>query len=854
MSNGIACLLSILEPVVHIEKIDGYQIFTHNPKAEDISDAIREVLSTKRTNIKVKLTPIKQDIMREASFEERCKDYFEENFETLAKEAPLILPCKQPEKFKEIVKTMEYWCIKTNKSSSIKGLVLHSFSVVRHLEHFGFTREALKERLKIEDISEASVIVVYNPQENVILLIRTAESQDLETDIKLGLNDLKMFILLFNDKLKDSNMKLISLVVTDKENYHKLQCPDCKNNVLSLETLKDPATFENWWEGKSTHFEKETVENINTDFINSFLAKFTGTVASAFLYGKFIPTMTKKSDEQMENLSVLLTREQIEIVYSQHKHIIIRGGFGCGKTIIAAVMLKQISESLKIDEKLYYICYDSRSELLDQVTQDAEEKGMTNVTPFHNAERRKLSEIIKGILGKNEGTKKINFVVDEYDGEDLDESEAKSLNLIFNISLKQAFIFLIVQPIEKERTIDNINQKRNRFELLENMKLYQLNRVMRNSVEIHNLVKLTTDVLQKQRTIFIHKEDSNMKSESQIFRPVSKILNIFRGNKNVTKAPELGPDITEESLSKQVDPYDYPKENPGIPTLGSDETKAVAAVMKGTSYGGPHKYPEENSSIPKLGLDEAQAVSGSVKRTSGGGVKTISKFLFATADKTGHKISSKKPAFFELGKKSDFEKILSLIAIFEERKIKRGEHVVLHFDTGIKGIPDVFLFLFAHHFNMKEKVTNKYQEFKSLEKPILVCSYASFRGLEHPKITVIIDRDIYYVQHYLVETLARCTSDLYIVVLQNSVTLKEVRTKWKSNRAIRSFEIKISEDVSQREDFELAFTGSANIEMINAKFRSKYYENLREKFSQLTEDKSLESEKELEARKIIQQR
>ena len=104
------------------------------------------------------------------------------------------------------------------------------------------------------------------------------------------------------------------------------------------------------------------------------------------------------------------------------------------------------------------------------------------------------------------------------------------------------------------------------------------------------------------------------------------------------------------------------------------------------------------------------------------------------------------------------------------------------------------------------------------------------------------------------ETLARCTSDLYIVVLQNSVTLKEVRTKWKSNRAIRSFEIKISEDVSQREDFELAFTGSANIEMINAKFRSKYYKNLREKFSQLTEDKSLESEKELEARKIIQQR
>ena len=148
------------------------------------------------------------------------------------------------------------------------------------------------------------------------------------------------------------------------------------------------------------------MENINTDFINSFLAKVTRAVASALLYGKYIPTMTEKSNEQMENLSVLLTQEHIEIVSSQHKHIIIRGGFGCGKTIIAAVMLKAISESLKPDEKLCYICYDSRSELLDQVTQDAEEKGMTNVAPFHNVERRNLSEIIMGILGKNESTKK----------------------------------------------------------------------------------------------------------------------------------------------------------------------------------------------------------------------------------------------------------------------------------------------------------------------------------------------------------------------------------------------------------------------------------------------------------------
>ena len=231
--------------MIHIDKIDGYQIFTHNPQAKDISDAIHEILVNKNTNIKIKLSPIEQDNIEETSFEKQCVKYFEENFETLATEAPLVLPTKEPEKFKEIVKTMKHWCRKTNKLSSIKGLVLHSFSILRHLQHFGFTSEAIKDSLKIEEFSGASIIFVYNLQKNVVLLIRNAESQDLANDIRLGLDDLKMFMLLFNDKLKKSNLKLISLVVTDQAPGFELKCSNCMNNVLSLEEFKDLATFQN---------------------------------------------------------------------------------------------------------------------------------------------------------------------------------------------------------------------------------------------------------------------------------------------------------------------------------------------------------------------------------------------------------------------------------------------------------------------------------------------------------------------------------------------------------------------------------------------------------------------------------
>ena len=815
--------------MIHIDKIHGYQIFAHNPKAEDISDAIGKILATKKSNVKVKLNSIKQENVEEANFEKQCIEYFERNFESLAKEAPLILPSKEPEKFKEIIKTMEHWCRKTNKSSSIKGLVLHNFSLLQHLEHFGFAREALKERLKIENFSDAPIIVVYNPQENVILLIRNAENQDLATDIKLGLNDLKMFILLCNEKLKDSNMKLVSLVVTDKEDDIELECLNCINNVLSLETLKNLTTFENWWEDKTAYYETETLENINPEFIYSFLAKITGIVAATFIYGKYIPTMTDKPDQQIANLEVLLTPEQMEIVYSRYKHIIIRGGFGCGKTIVAAAILKKISESLKKGEKLYYICFDSRSELLDQMTQTTQKKDVTNVTPFHNEEKWRLSDIIEGILEKEKSAKKINFVVDEYDGEDLDRREAGRLNDIFIDSLLQSVILLIVQPIQKNRQINFIRQRRNNFELLTTMTPYQLTRVMRNSVEIHNLIKLTMDVLEKQRTIFFHEKDIGVKGED------------VPGKNTVTESPKPGPDLTAKVSSKQTVVNKYRKHNPSIPKLGLDEAQAVSKSVNGRS--------EDSNSH-----DSNDAQAGMLFRTK----KIIeSKFLYAKADKTGHKISSRKPAFFEVGNRSDFQKILSLIAIFEERKITKGEHVVLHFDIATSEIPDIFLFAFTHHFDMKEKVTNKYEEFKSKKKSILVCSYPSFRGLEHPKITVVIDRDINYVQHYLVEALARCTTDLYVVVLQNSSTLEQVTGEWKNKQAIRQWEIKISEDAPQLNNFELDITRSTNNEIINAhvKFKRNYYKQLESKFANFViEDKNIESKKKDEARRVIQQR
>ena len=156
---------------------------------------------------------------------------------------------------------------------------------------------------------------------------------------------------------------------------------------------------------------------------------------------------------------------------------------------------------------------------------------------------------------------------------------------------------------------------------------------------------------------------------------------------------------------------------------------------------------------------------------------------------------------------------------------------------------------------MQDKITNNYETFKSREKSVVVCSYPTFRGLEHPKITVVLDRDIYCVQHYLVETLARCTTDLCVVVLKTSSTLKEVTAEWKSKQVIEQWDVKISKDTAAGENFKTELKNTKNRNIVNATFSFEYYKKLEKEFEELvTEATIFQYKDELEARKTLQQR
>ena len=168
------------------------------------------------------------------------------------------------------------------------------------------------------------------------------------------------------------------------------------------------------------------------------------------------------------------------------------------------------SKILKQNEILCFISYDSSSMLTTDIVSTSKMK------LYYNESSLKLKEIIND-KKENHPKHNISLIVDEYDAEHLDIREAEKLNQIFtrNEKLRDSIIYLVFEALGRERTINGIKQIANQLSLLTSMEFRELTWNKRNTLQIHNLVKVTTDVLKKQTTtVFVptyNEQDSKVK-------------------------------------------------------------------------------------------------------------------------------------------------------------------------------------------------------------------------------------------------------------------------------------------------------------------------------------------------------
>ena len=764
--------------------VRGYGTYCHIRNADRVFkniDKWRKSISEKEVKVK---HHDKEDVRTLSELkEELCMNYFKRYFENLAKEGPVVLPQMQSG-INKITNTMKHWCNTTNDSSNLKGLVIHSFSVSDYLRKFFYDEleiANLRADLDIKDFPTTPIVIVYNPSENVILLIRTSEKARLREQIEFCSHDMKMFILLFGDEVKQNGVKVISLLGSNEIANENFKCDDCENCIVSLETLESNELFQKWFHNHAAVFNADIDNIVETNIIKAS-ANIIGCLAAA-PYFDHLPTFTNVQNEQMKHLLVILTPAQQSVLYSGSNHMVIQGPYGSGKSVVARKKLQMLLDDFKRrkkSEEVHFICHDPKSALLKEI------ETVPNMKTHGNGEGQKLSEIATNIL-KDANSENVNLIVDEYDGESLDKEEAESLNRIFEENFQNAVVFLLPQSMEKERNSNirktSAKEEKNRFDLLHNFSRVQLNLVMRNSLEINNLIWVTQNFLKEQETMFQHPREENTSKAS------TKPRHSREGNtSNASKKPNKVFEFSE----RYVSPPSTSKTKEAIVDTNNSVDKSTNKVTEDTREkiipdDKPSSYLKiEDRAVGNIGLDEAFGFAEIPRANKDDSNRIVNRFRYIPSKGIGHNVKSQCPKLFEVDynntEKQSFENFCALTRTFEELKIKNSnsnnEHVILHFDTSNNENP-VLLAPVIEYLEIGPKVTNTYTHFKYDEsKSILVCNFRLFRGLEHSNVTIIIDHDIYCLQHYLVETMARCTTKLNIVVLAKSDTISKIIAEW----------------------------------------------------------------------------
>ena len=249
---------------------------------------------------------------------------------------------------------------------------------------------------------------------------------------------------------------------------------------------------------------------------------------------------------------------------------------------------------------------------------------------------------------------------------------------------------------------------------------------------------------------------------------------------------------------------------------------------------------KQECDVEHFGLDEAFGFAGIPIASKDRKNKIVNRFRYIASTGIGHNIRSHYPKLFEVDygntENHAFEKFLALSYTFKELNIKNSnsnnKHVILHFDTSTNETPRP-LACVIEYLGLSPRVTNNYRDFRyNKGKSILVCSFRLFTGLENSNVTIVINQNIYSLQHYLVEAMARCTNKLNIVELETSDAVSKIKARWEhgleGEKLVDHYKVQITTEKGKEVDYH----EDERLKLITVRGYPKDHEKMRKIFDQ----------------------
>ena len=698
----------------------------------------------------------------------------------------------QVEKWQKVMSTLNAWC-KTSALKNAKGMIIRNYNIKDHLNFCGITECEIKATLDFKDSKHMfnfqkshKRFFVFNPALKIILIIRLIELRNgelhlLKNEIEHCIDEVNFICFLLKDVLEDTGVIVTGLVTYSGENSHcQTACKDCDNVIASFEIFTSVEAFKIFWK---SFLNKQKMEDLRKSLVTSGKkddANIFQTVASKILgylaHFQFImlkePILPLKKNNPASNIKqaeLLLDRYQMEIAYSGDKRVWLEGDYGTGKTIVALKKLELLLKTLKNKEVIYYVNFSGKGPLDFVIKQKFENN--ENVRTMKG--EFTLSNIVKNqILPKEKalGTESINLIVDEYNSESLSTEEASSLGQILTEEemFKSSTVLIAAQPIKINRFDNfydsagvktNVYQTRTDLDQLiqiTGMKVKNLNNVMRTTVEINTLVKITQQFLNNQSNKYQRKESklsctpkmkegiSSSSNCSSVLKPASS-----DSSKNATAIPpvlfeEL---IGRDSLFKNADS----KPNLSVSVTSDDSSNLAMSSPLSHSQRIVH-YDELFKLMPTEIMENKINCQ-----------ETVTEYSYKCNSQIGHNISGPLPQLVKLAESADqFEQVALVATVLNEIvNCVYTKTAVIHCEPN-----DLPLWLRSLFQVANVAMTTDVEKFlkDESENLVLVKNFNFVRGLEFTDVLLILDSNEHHLRHFIPEAIARCMSKLSILI------------------------------------------------------------------------------------------
>ena len=693
-------------------------------------------------------------IFKGEQWKTKCKSYFNRYFKT---SSIIVVPSDED----MIMNTLSSVCF----DSKGRGFVFKNYDIAKHLEFLGYAKVALKEKLGVALMNKSISYIAYIEQKNVMFICeKVSNGSNMNQCLKNLFLMVKYFLTLYDREIQGSGVTIVGLLIRSKDKQEELvECKFCHLFSPSHEDFESGTSFKNWWipienyeswwNFAKTRKQRKLFEDLSAEIL-SFMA----------VQQKGLPTLTDDKSQQFKQTYFWYTPQQMNIHFSNAKHVVIQGSYGSGKSLLGLKKLELISNGLGRNEKIIYINFDSKSKLhflmeknLKKYVDISSRKikrfnGIQDITESpdpliyvcHNSRGENLSTILQETVKLNTSRSEItktnyHLIVEEYDGETLTHGEAaKITKVVKDGDLMQSNIILLAQPLMKNRSLNigkaNYERETCMFHELENIfKIVMLEEVLRCSNEISVITKFIQNFVRNQGSIFKTKIDKV--TFEQRHQPLDNNKHKVSPNLPESNQPEVGTSKNEKSF--------YPS---------GDSTKADEDLELG------------------IDLDQAFRRSARLKKRNASNSTIVNKFDFLCVPKQGVDIKGLQPKLIEFSEDIDLTSdvaVISLALVLQHSIGKNETTTFLHIaDEQPKILRRTIQLLrkLDETFSYTEDMEGYLQQNKKPKK-IFANNFWRVNGMEFDHVVIVVTKSEYYLKCYLPQAISRCTYDLTFVLL-----------------------------------------------------------------------------------------